>query len=160
MNIVFLTSQRFPILAQETRSFPGNGSSSPSCVSGTSQSQPDSRTKAATVRGTWRRILVSSAFWEASLRFGQLGDCVCLGESPKQAAQSSDRGPHAPNLGQGNPYFLNLNQTKPASVANLNSQTGWRQPVHIFVILKGIYFKRKIAGLGNLCGWRSSGPGR
>lgn len=64
------------------------------------------------------RNLASSASWRASSSFGQAGELVCLGGSPRRSAQSSDRHPHARSQGPGDPYFFNLNQMKSASVTS------------------------------------------
>lgn len=69
------------------------------------------------------------------------GELVCLGGNSRLFAQSRNEGPFAGSLGQGDPYFFNLNQTKSASVTNLSSQTRRRLPVHVFVFLKGIHLK-------------------
>lgn len=87
--------------------------------------------------------LESSASREPFLGFRRRGEHASPGGSPRGFAQSIDGSPHAPSLGRGDPYFLNLNQTKSSAVTNLSSQTGWRLSVHVFVFLKEIHLKGK-----------------
>lgn len=94
--------------------------------------------KAGRILGQKQHSNLASSAGKLPQALGSL-ESLSISEGAPDALHRAQREVPTPPR-QGDPYFLNLNQTKSASLTNLNSQTGWRQPGHVFVFFEGNIF--------------------